>query len=814
MKKKQAQSNRVGANLSVRPLMCLALVPLMIVLGAVDASAQGQAGTPKSPSLSDIHKLQEIVVTATRRTESVMDVPFSVNVQEEADIQRLNTFSLEGLSRNVAGLNIQNLGPGQSVVTIRGISSGQIVRDQPGIKEQVGVYLDDTPIAISLFTPDLDLYDVQRVETLRGPQGTLFGSGSIGGTVRYVTNKPQLGVKEVKTQFDLNTIDSGTAGGHVKAAFNAPLGDNAAVRVTSYGTRYGGFIDALRATGETDNNVNDGGRFGGRVSVLWKPTENITITPRLVYQSIDVDGFNRDEIFNLYANPYSTTRPRVQLGKRQQFLLLDEAFEDETLILDNVVKWNVSDRVDATYVASYTNRDVLVSRDSSALAGSVAVDVGFPPEGVLLPSNLRDTTELEQMTHEVRLSSNDDGAFQWQAGVFYSNIKRNYSQRLPTPGWDLTHGNAGSPLGALEDSRNGFNTMDSPYVSDLTYDLSQIAVFGEATYTFFDRLGVTAGLRWYDWEEDKTFKSGGAFSNSAAQNQNVTVSSNGFTPRFMVNYDVTDRVVVNAQASQGFRLGGFNDPLNEPLCGAGYETYRGFQRFKDEKLWNYEVGLKSSYEKVTLNGSLFYADISNLGVNVDAGECSSRVTVSVPEAHTMGGELEFAVHPTDAFLLTFAGSYVEAEFDSTVPNVPGIKDGNRIPSVPNWQLSAMATYTFPGVLNSKESYVTASWQFVGDQITQPGDQDSTPYPSRLITGLTGADMTADNFRDQMELDPYHLFNLNTGLLYDTWEVMLYIKNITDENPQLSFDRERNGAARMAYRVGQPRTFGILSRFYF
>ena len=152
MQKKQAHLNRA--------MKCLAVLPLVIVLGAGDASAQGQADTPKSPSLSDIHQLEEIVVTATRRTETVMDVPFSVNVQEEADIQRLNTFSLEGLSRNIAGLNIQNLGPGQTVVNIRGISSGQIVRDQPGVKEQVGVYLDDTPIAISLFTPDLDLYDV------------------------------------------------------------------------------------------------------------------------------------------------------------------------------------------------------------------------------------------------------------------------------------------------------------------------------------------------------------------------------------------------------------------------------------------------------------------------------------------------------------------------------------------------------------------------------------------------------------------------------------------------------------------------------
>ena len=801
-------------------IQCLALIPLMIVLGAGMAAAQSDTDKTKRRSVSDIHQLEEVVVTATRRTETVMDVPFSVNVQEEADVQRLNTFNLETLSRNVAGLNVQNLGPGQSVVNVRGISSGQIVRDQPGVKEQVGVYLDDTPIAISLFTPDLDLYDVQRVETLRGPQGTLFGSGSIGGTVRYVTNKPQLGVKDVRTQFDLNTIDSGSAGGHVKAAFNAPLGDNAAVRVVGYGTRYGGFIDALGPTGEIDDNVNDGGRFGGRASVLWRPTTAVTIAPRLVYQGIDVDGFNRDEIFNLYANPYSTTRPRVRLGKRQQFLVLDEAFEDETLLLDNTIKWNPNDRIEATYVASYTKRNLLVSRDSSALAGSVGVDIGLSPEGILLPSNLRDATGLEQVTHEVRLSSTDNGPFQWQAGVFYSNIKRDYSQRLPTPGWDLTYTAAGSPLGPIDGARNGFHTMDSPYVSDLTYDLRQVAVFGEATYTPFDRLGVTAGLRWYDWEEDKTFRSGGNFSNSAAQNQAVTVSSNGFTPRFMVNYDVTDRVAVNAQASRGFRLGGVNDPLNAPLCGTDYETFRGFQRFEDETLWNYEIGLKSSYEKVTMNASAYYADIDNLGVNVDAGECSSRVTVSVPEAHTMGGELEFAVHPTDALLVTFAGSYVEAEFDSTITNaadgsvVAGIKDGNRIPSVPNWQLSAVATYTFPGLFQSQESYVTASWQYVGSQFTQPGDQESTSYPSRLITGLTGADVASDNFRDQMELDAYHLLNLNTGLLYDTWEAMFYVKNVTDENPQLSFDRERNGAARMAYRVGQPRTFGILTRFSF
>ena len=167
------------------------------------------------------------------------------------------------------------------------------------------------------------------------------------------------------------------------------------------------------------------------------------------------------------------------------------------------------------------------------------------------------------------------------------------------------------------------------------------------------------------------------------------------------------------------------------------------KRFKDETLWNYEVGIKSSYDKVTLNGSFFYTDISNLGVNVDAGSCSSRVTINVPEAHTMGGELELSVNPTDALLVTFAGSYVQAEFDSTVRAddggvQDGIEDGNRIPSVPNWQLSAVATYTFPGLFQSKESYVTASWQFVGDQITQSGDQVNTPFPAKRPLSIRAA----------------------------------------------------------------------------
>ena len=267
-------------------------------------------------------------------------MPFSINAQTEEDIQRSGALTLEDLSRNVAGVAVQNLGPGQSQVSIRGVSSGQIVRDQPGVKEQVGVYLDETAISMSLFTPDLDLFDLKRVETLRGPQGTLFGSGNIGGTMRYITNEAKLRVSEGLVEANLNTIADGSTGGSLKAALNVPMGDAAAVRLVAYATRFGGWTDALGPGGGKD--VNEGDRIGGRLSFTFQPNRDVTITPRLVYQKVTADGFNREEKYNLYANPYTTTVPPVTFGDNQQYLLQREKFEDKTTIADLTMKFGLA----------------------------------------------------------------------------------------------------------------------------------------------------------------------------------------------------------------------------------------------------------------------------------------------------------------------------------------------------------------------------------------------------------------------------------------------------------------------------------------
>src|SRR5687768_956260 len=227
-----------------------------------------------------------IIVTATKRASTVQDVPFSINAQTQQDIQRANATTIEDISRNVAGLAVQNLGPGQSQVSIRGVSAGQIVRDQPGVKEQVGVYLDESVISLSLFTPDLDLFDLNRVETLRGPQGTLFGSGSVGGTIRYITNRPDVDRVEGVFEGNLNMVDESDVGGHIKGAVNLPFSDTMAIRIVGYHTEYAGFIDALREGQEEDKNINNGRRTGGRVALLFQPTDDISITPRIVYQQV------------------------------------------------------------------------------------------------------------------------------------------------------------------------------------------------------------------------------------------------------------------------------------------------------------------------------------------------------------------------------------------------------------------------------------------------------------------------------------------------------------------------------------------------
>ncbi len=776
-----------------------------------DSTTESQADAPEETFG------ETVTVTARKREESLQEVPFSVAAPTEEILRERGVDSLEGVSANVAGFSIQNLGPGQSQIAMRGVSAGQIVRDQPGVKEQVGVYLDESVISLSLFTPDIDLFDMNRVEVLRGPQGTLFGAGSLSGTVRYISNQPELGVSESFGEFSISSIDGGDAGGHAKVAVNVPLGESSAMRVAAYYTSTGGYIDAVQPGLGVNNDVNSGERIGVRWAFKFEPNERLSITPRVTYQEVTSDGWNRIDAFNILGNPFTTTRPAVNLGERQQFTQFEEPFSDEFLLADLNINYDFGNVV-LTSVTSYTDRDVLVVRDATALTASITGgSIGLPANIFNLDAPLDDATTAQVLTQELRLSGSKD-RLDWVGGIFYSNTERDYGQSLLVGGFEAASGipTAGT-FGA---------GRDVLFFSDLAYELDQLAIFGEVTYAVNDRLDLTAGLRWYDFEEDRTQTFDGIFA--APGTTLGSTSTDGIAPRLIASYAVNDKTQLNAQISKGIRLGGINDPLNVPLCTPqDLATFGGRDGWDDEELWNYEVGAKSTVMggRGTFNVAGFYMDISDLQATVTAGSCSSRVVFNVPKARSQGLEVEYAAQLTHHFDFAVSASYTDSELRSTLTStdaagnvtvVSGIESGNRLPTVPQFQAFGAATYRWE-MQGGWGGYLVGTYQHVGSRFTQIGDQ-AAGFGSVNLLGFApnniGGPFTSNNFTFNPELPSYDILNLRLGFLNEKWDAAFFINNLTDEVAFLALDQERGTAARVGFLTNQPLTFGVSTRVKF
>ena len=775
--------------------------------------AEKKAEDEKKPKVTE-----QMVVTARKREETVQDVPISVAAPTESQLRDRGAENLEDVSANVAGFTVQNLGPGQSQVAMRGVSAGQIVRDQPGVKEQVGVYLDESVISLSLFTPDVDLFDLSRVEVLRGPQGTLFGSGSESGTVRYITNQPKLGVSESVGEVSGSSINSGSLGGSVKVAVNAPLSPTAAMRFAGYFTHYGGYMNAVQPDLSVKKDVNSGTRSGARLAFLIKPDDKLSITPRILYQKVDMDGWNRIDAFNILANPFTTTRPKVTLGDHRQFTQFKEPFTDKFFLGDVNVSYDLGGGRTFTSISSYSDRDVDVLRDATALTASITGgSIGLPASIYTLNAPLDDATKAKAFTQEVRLAGTTS-KLQWVTGGFYSHTDRHYGQSLLVSGFEAASKipTAGS-FGAAKDVL---------FFSNLKYNFQQFALFGEGSYPVTDRLEVTGGARLYDFKEKRTQTFDGIFADDGTTSGST--KANGVAPRVMGSYKLNDSTRLNAQISKGFRLGGINDPLNVPLCtAADLVTFGGRGNWKDETLWNYEVGSKSKIMggRGSFNASAFYADIRDLQATVTAGSCSSRVVFNVPKSKSEGLEAEFEAAPTDLFDFAVSASHTKSQLESTLTStdakgvvtvVSGIQKGNRLPTVPEFQMTAAATLHWH-TGSSWAGYSTGVYQHVGDRYTQIGDQAvgfGTVNLNSFAPNNIGGPFTQNTFTFNPKLPAYDIVNLRIGVLVNKWDTALFVNNLTNETAFLALDQERGTRARVGYLTNQPRTIGISTRVNF
>ena len=770
--------------------------------------------------------LEEVVVTAQKRSASIQDVPFAVSASSQEQITNSGASSMVDLARNEAGLAIADLGPGQSQIAIRGISSGQVIRDQPGLKEQVGVYLDESPISVALFTPDLELFDLDRFEVLRGPQGTLFGAGSEAGTLRYITNQPKLGQFEGTVDASLEEPRNGTVGGSIRGALNLPMGDTAAVRLVGYEHRLPGFIDAIHPDSSIKKGVNDGDRAGFRLSMLWKPTDALAITPRIVYQSLVTNGFPREDAYNILGNPYTTTQPAVKIGDRQQYTQLREGMNDNFTLADVKLEYNFGP-VTLTSISSYTHRDVLVIRDATQLTGSVTYDIFGNVPQIRTNSPLYDHTHLNVVSEELRVGSNGNSTVDWLAGGFFQHIGRRYGQDLPTVGYDALTGVPGSALNA---------PPDTPFFSDITYHLKQYAAFGEATWHITDQWGATAGARYYKFQEDRVLNFGGYFANDTGPGGVPgTVSSDGVSPRAILSFKVSPDAQFNAQVSKGFRLGGINDPINLPLCSPQDKIeFGGAGNWKDETTRNYEIDGKFRFldHRMTFNVAAFYTDIRDLQATVTAGTCSSRIVYNVPKAQSHGVEAELFARPNANWDFGLTATWLNATLQSSVisttttggvttsTTIGGLADGNRLPTSPQFQATASVGYTLP-LDDKKDFFSVLTVQHSGSSFAQfenekPGfgsiGDATDPNSARLIP--YGGVPAGTTIPFDAQLGSYSLGNLRAGVRTKAWEFAGYINNLWDTNAHLALDYERGRSARVGYLTNQPRTIGVYAQYKF
>ena len=411
-------------------------------------------------------------------------------------------------------------------------------------------------------------------------------------------------------------------------------------------TTWPGWIDAVQPDFTVNHNVNSGDRLGTRIALEIAPTENFTITPRFVYQNVSYDGWNRVDQYNILANPFTTTRPPVTLGADQQFTQFEEPFSDKFYLGDIKINWDCGNW-EVTSITSISKRDIQVIRDATALTGSVTGgSIGLGEEIYTIDAPLDDRTFAKGWTQELRFAASMlDNRLHWLVGAFYGDTERHYNQFLNVSSFTELSGIA---------TEGEFASNDELYFSDILYKQKEYGIFTEATFDITRFFSLTAGLRYYNYDQEKNLIFDGLFAPifPVATVENGTVNADGVAPRFIASFHLGENATINAQASKGFRLGGINDPILLPLCqGQDIVTFGNIPTWEDETAWNYEVGAKLRFlgGRLGINPTAFYIDVTNLQAVVTAGTCSSRLVFNVPKARSVGGELEVTFAPTNHF---------------------------------------------------------------------------------------------------------------------------------------------------------------------
>ena len=734
----------------------------LLFLAAMVHGAAGQ--TTSDPAKSN--NVENLVVTAEKRASTVQSAPLSITALSGKQLQAQGITTINQIVEAVPGISMRTSGPGQTELEMRGMSSSG------GAAPTVGFYLDETPLSPPAgsfngkVVIDPDLFDLNRVEVLRGPQGTLYGSGSMGGTIKLLTNQPDL----AKYTGDIDTTLSGTVGGGAnptgKFMVNIPIvPDKLALRVVGTEQYVSGWIDRIIDTPfplptnpgpacpgwngcvrgnvqaapsqQTKPDVNWELQQGARASLLFKPNEDLSIQTNFMFQGTTMGG----------NNDYDLPPGSSVLAHYQPFNVA-EPFSDAFRLYSTTIDYDLGFAT-LTSATSYWSRDEKQTQDSSEGIFSLSGYYGFDDIGYT-PVGFTENDLSHQFSEEIRLASANTGRFSWVLGGFYSQFESILQDTNGAPGlaYLSVGGQAANPNGIFYDATQ-------------PYHITQYAGFGEASYKITDHWKATVGLRYFSYDTNVTEQQSGIATvsgNAGVTSASYRTAASGFTPKFNVSYEPDRDLTVYATASKGFRPGGVNVPIPADIgCVIEKETYA------PDSSWDYELGEKArlAHGRIQLNTDFYYIAWSNVQQLIEQA-CGYPLSENAGNATSYGPEAELTARLTDALTFAISATYTHATLTSVNALLtqadPALHSGTPILNIPKYTESASLTYRAP---------LSDTYDFV----------------ARIANTYTGPSTDISYTYEQLE--PYDLIGIRTGVVGPHWSGYFFIDNLTNKHAELS-----------------------------
>ena len=603
-----------------------------------------KVATPSPPKTDTSDWIGEILVTVTKRPEELQAIPYSAVAITGDDLTDAGASTTRALTSMVAGVTATDVGVGRDKFAIRGLSDSAF---SGHTQSTVGLYLDETRVTFNAPDPGLQLVDIDRIEVVRGPQGTLYGAGSIGGLIRIITNKPVLDRFQAFASGELATTESGGPTEATQAMVNIPLvTDKFGLRIVGYGRHNGGYIDDIRLG---TKNINRTNIAGGRLTARWDIGSRWSVQSATTYQSIVA----RDTQY-YDASLAPLTRANYVAEPH------DNDFFDTSVLINAELPW-------ATLVSStaYVRQSVHSRYDASLAIPAI---LGLP----VTTSPFDEYSLYRTIDHETRLSSAPGKRFHWLLGGFISHRDDEYDTdlSLPLAGGDL----------------------ESAYSEHRTDNGDEFALFGEITYDLTDKWSLTAGLRSFHWTLTVTSQTDGT-ANIQPASVNGVNRKNGVTPKAVISFKPKPDVLIYALASKGFRLGGVN--VDSPIStGSGEPDEHGatVSNFASDTLYNFELGAKTAWfnHRLIANGAIYYTIWNNIQSD-QIRPTGFIYTINAGDAIDYGLELDITARPIDSLELHGSLFLNNADLSSLLPSLGASNDG-RLPGAPAVAFGLSATY--------------------------------------------------------------------------------------------------------------------------